>query len=313
MINFVFNLASEQARIELYPQNTFTEIDTIANLFGIQRYPGERYKDFYDFFNKVSNQTRDGSMPDLAQIASRSDLFFIKMMSKSTDYRFKIEITGNHDLIITQNSWESSSWTSTQTSWDLTNRKLHPYLHDLVLDVRTTFPELEIEVHGIESEGDFGVCGMNIHPARNFSRSGDSPADTQVRFTSSAMPNTLVYATSTYILKTSTNLSTAGFYIDHHIGRLYCSTQYVNNLNISYDIVENPFILTASKGVRTRTLCSTEAFIKMVQNETLTPNRYINLVTSSSTQTSTEITGLHETPYYCRFFEEDIELRYRVR
>lgn len=313
MINFVFNLASEQARIELKPQNTFTEIDAMANVFGIQRYPGERYKDFYNYFNRVAIQTRDGSIPDLAQIASRSELFFVKTMSKSTDYRFKIEITGNHDLIITQNSWNSTAWVSTETSWDLTNRKRYPFLHDALLDVRDTFHQLEFEVYGIESEGDFGVCGMSLNPGRNFSRSGDSPSNTQVPFTMSAMPCTMKYATATYTQKTSTNLGTAGFYIDYHIGRMYCSTQYMSDLNISYDIVEDPYIFIGSKGVRTRTLCSTESFVKMIQNETLHPNRYIELVTSSSTQTSTQITGLNETPYYCRFFEEDIEMRYRAR
>lgn len=313
MINFKFNLYTEQASISMIPLNTFTEIDAIAKVHGIQRYDGERYKDFYEYLNRVGSIGRDVDNIHKIHECCRSDLFFLKMKSKSTDVMYKIEITGNHDLIISEDSFDGTSWSSTSTSFDLLNRKLYPYIHDIKIKLNYVFPNLEIDKQGINLDGDFSVCGENIRSGINYKRETFVPQDTNVMITNlgNVIPSSLYYDSTNFVLDTSTNLSTNGFYIDHHINRMYCSTALVNKLRIKYDEVDSEIVFTGYRGSRVTSLHSTSSFVKLINNETLTPRSYIKKSYLNNTSYDTSITGLNETPFYLKLFEEDISIGYR--
>lgn len=312
MFDFIFNLTSDLAILNLSPQNTFTEIDSIANIFGIERYNGESYKDFYDFYNTVSVQGQEGSVKDIVQIVSRAEIFTISALSNSTNKVFGIEVTGNSDLIIRSDSFVGGIWQSTSSTYDLTNRKIYPYLNDLILKTKEDFSDLEWIITGIETESNYSITGMNLYPDKNFRRSFFSPADTMVSIPSNILPSSLRYNSSLFALNTSSVFS-SGFYLDHHLNRLYCSTDLINNLVISFEEVNSNHLFKGSKNVFSQSFSSTEAFVKMIQNESFITNRHVQLSRQGETRISTEITSLNETPHYLRFFDEEIGLRYRSR
>lgn len=301
MINFVFNIDSHVLKTKLKPQNTFTEIDAVASLFGIERYEGEKYKDFSPFLQRVSLNGMDSSSLLKIFEVMRSEFFCMFFSSKSPVNKFLIELTGHYDLIIEEQKQDelTEEWIKERKVYDLSNRKTYPFLSSILTRVREDFPWLEVRTLGLTDEDNLSVSGLSILPFKNYESITYNFAREENLVDSLAPSDIEVPDVFEEFGSTAFN-STNQFFLDRTSMRLTLQNSYLDEFSLRTKRVEEMKVAFGFRGDSVFPLQSQELFRRFVKNNTFESYEF----TEYGSSLDSTITALEETPLYLKTFYE---------